>query len=161
MISLIAAMTQNEHVIGNQGVMPWHLPADLAWFKQNTLAKPIIMGRKTWQSLGKVLPGRRNIVVSADTSLAADNVEFVSTPEQALERVQASPEVMIIGGAQLYRYFLPQAERMYLTLIAAHLKGDTFFPTYSSKDWQIIQQQDFLADSKNAYNYSFNILERI
>jgi dihydrofolate reductase len=100
-------------------------------------------------------------VVSADTSLAADNVEFVSTPEQALERVQASPEVMIIGGAQLYRYFLPQAERMYLTLIAAHLKGDTFFPTYSSKDWQIIQQQDFLADSKNAYNYSFNILERI
>lgn len=161
MISLIAAMTYDQHVIGNQGVMPWHLPADLAWFKQNTLAKPIIMGRKTWQSLGRPLPNRRNIVVSSDTKLVLPNVEVVATPELAYQLVSDSPEIMIIGGAQLYSYFLPQAQRMYLTCIDAQLLGDTFFPSYPAAEWQLIQKQQFLADAKNPYNYSFSIYERL
>lgn len=161
MISLIAAMTRAEHVIGYQGVMPWHLPADLAWFKQNTLAKPLIMGRKTWQSLGRALPGRRNIVVSSDTCLQVANVEFVTHPQAALDLITDSPEVMIIGGAQLYSYFLPQAQRMYLTFIEAKLTGDTVFPHYQAQDWHLVQEQSFLADAKNPYNYSFTIYERL
>lgn len=161
MISLIAAMTRVEHVIGDQGVMPWHLPADLAWFKQNTLNKPIIMGRKTWQSLGRALPGRRNIVVSRDPNLQLANVESVTHPQAALDLVTTSPEVMIIGGAQLYTYFLPQAQRMYLSFIDAKLTGDTVFPVYQAQDWHLIQEQNFLADAKNPYNYSFTIYERL
>lgn len=161
MISLIAAMTRTEHVIGHQGAMPWHLPADLAWFKQNTLDKPIIMGRKTWQSLGRALPKRRNIVVSRDADLKIPNIEFVTSPQAALDLVADSPEIMIIGGAQLYRYFLPHAERMYLTFIDAELAGDTVFPDYQKYAWQLSQEQHFLADAKNTYNYSFTIYERL
>lgn len=161
MIALIAAMTCDEHIIGYQGSMPWHLPADLAWFKQNTLGKPIIMGRKTWQSLGRALPNRRNIVVSSDTSLAAPAVEFVPDPEAALHLVADQPEVLIIGGAQLYSYFLPKAQRMYLTFIEAKLKGDTVFPSFRQTDWCLVQEQVCLADAKNPYNYSFTIYERL
>ena len=161
MISLIAAMTRVEHVIGDQGRMPWHLPADLAWFKHNTLNKPIIMGRKTWQSLGRALPGRRNIVVSSDTSLKLAQAECVQHPQAALDLVADSPEVMIIGGAQLYTYFLPQAQRMYLSFIDAKLKGDTVFPAYRAQDWCLVHEQNFLADAKNPYNYSFTLYERL
>ncbi|MFI0399736.1 MAG: type 3 dihydrofolate reductase [Thiolinea sp.] len=161
MISLIAAMTRTKHVIGHQGAMPWHLPADLAWFKQNTLDKPIIMGRKTWQSLGKALPKRRNIVVSGAADLKIPNVEFVTSPQAALDLVADSPEIMIIGGALLYRYFLPHAERMYLTFIDAELAGDTVFPDYQKHAWLLSQEQYFLADAKNPYNYSFTIYERL
>ena len=161
MISLIAAMTRTEHVIGYQGAMPWHLPADLAWFKQNTLDKPIIMGRKTWQSLGKPLPKRRNIVISRDLSLNLPNVDFVTSPQAALDLVATCPEIMIIGGAQLYHYFLPQAERMYLTFIDAELTGDTVFPSYQVEAWQLSQEQHFLADAKNPYNYSLTVYERL
>lgn len=162
MISLIAAMTKVEHIIGDQGKMPWHLPADLAWFKQHTVDKPIIMGRKTWQSLGCVLPSRRNIVVSSDTRLKlVPQLECVQDPQAALDLVAISPEVMIIGGAQLYAYFLPQAQRMYLSFIDAKLKGDTVFPAYQAQDWRLVQEQNFLADAKNPYNYSFTIYERL
>jgi len=161
MISLIAAMTRDEQVIGYQGSMPWHLPADLSWFKQNTLGKPIIMGRKTWQSLGRALPGRRNIVISSDLKLQAPQVEFVSNPEQALKLVVDASESMIIGGAQLYRHFLPQARRMYLTYIDAHFTGDTVFPDYSAQDWLLTHEQHLSADAKNPYNYSFTIYERV
>lgn len=161
MISLIAAMTRADHVIGYQGSMPWHLPADLAWFKQCTLGKPIIMGRKTWQSLGRALPNRRNIVVSSGYTGSIPNVDFVSTPEAAINLVASSPEIMIIGGAQLYSYFLPQAQRMYLTCIEAQLIGDTLFPDFNVHDWQLIEEKNYLADQKNPYNYSFTIYERL
>lgn len=161
MISLIAAMTRADHVIGYQGSMPWHLPADLAWFKHNTLNKPIIMGRKTWESLGRALPNRRNIVVSKASNQLVSNVEFVASPEVALALVKDSPEVVIIGGAQLYSYFLPYTQRMYLTFIDARLEGDTFFPVFAEQDWQLIQEQHCLADAKNPYNYSFTIYERL
>ncbi|TXH70384.1 MAG: type 3 dihydrofolate reductase [Thiothrix sp.] len=161
MISLIAAMTRADHVIGHQGSMPWHLPADLAWFKQHTLGKPIIMGRKTWQSLGRALPHRRNIVVSSGSVLSQPEVEFVTSPDAALDLVQASPEVFIIGGAQLYTYFLPQAQRMYLTFIEAQLAGDTFFPSFDLQEWHLATEQHYQADHKNPYNYSFTIYERL
>lgn len=161
MISLIAAMTRTEHVIGYQGSMPWHLPADLAWFKQNTLDKPIIMGRKTWQSLGRALPKRRNIVVSNDQTLSAPDVEFVASPQAALDLTVGSAEVMVIGGAQLYSYFLPQARRLYLTFIDAEFTGDTLFPNYQLQNWRAVHEQHFLADAKNPYNYSFAIYERL
>ena len=161
MISLIAAMTSAKHVIGWQGTMPWHLPADLAWFKQNTIEKPVLMGRKTWDSLGRALPKRRNIVITQQTNLAAPHVEFVHTPVDALKLVADQPEVMVIGGAQLYRQFLPMAQRMYLTFIDANLSGDTFFPSYNQADWRLIHQTSYLADAKNPYNYSFTIYERI
>lgn len=161
MISLIAAMTRADHAIGYQGSMPWHLPADLAWFKQNTLGKPIIMGRKTWQSLGRALPNRHNIVVSSNYINSVPNVDFVPTPEIALNLVANSPEIMVIGGAQLYQYFLPKIQRMYLTFIDAQLVADTFFPNFDVKDWHLLQEQHFVADHKNPYNYSFTIYERL
>lgn len=161
MISLIAAMTRADHVIGYQGSMPWHLPADLAWFKQRTLGKPIIMGRKTWQSLGRALPNRRNIVVSNSYTDSMPNVDVVPTPEAAINLVANSPEIMIIGGAQLYAHFLPQAQRLYLTFIEAQLIGDTFFPNFNAHDWQLIEEKSYLADQQNPYNYSFTIYERL
>lgn len=161
MISLIAAMTRADHVIGYQGSMPWHLPADLAWFKQRTLGKPIIMGRKTWQSLGRALPNRRNIVVSNSYLDSMPNVDVVPTPEAAINLVANSPEIMIIGGAQLYAHFLPQAQRLYLTFIEAQLIGDTFFPNFNAHDWQLIEEKSYLADQQNPYNYSFTIYERL
>jgi dihydrofolate reductase len=159
MLSLIAAMTE-QRVIGENGQMPWHLPADLAWFKRNTLGKPIIMGRKTWDSIGRALPGRRNLVISRDPSFHAEGIERVASPEAALALVADVPEVMVIGGAQIYAHFLPHANRLYLTKINADLSGDTFFPYYNQYRWHELERTDYPADTKNPYPYSFLILER-
>lgn len=140
--------------------MPWHLPADLAWFKRNTLGKPVIMGRKTWDSIGRALPGRRNLVISRDPTFQPISVERVVSPEAALALVADVPEVMVIGGAQIYEHFLPRAQRLYLTLINADLLGDTFFPDYNQHPWHELERTDYPADAKNPYPYSFLILER-
>lgn len=140
--------------------MPWHLPADLAWFKRNTLGKPVIMGRKTWDSIGRALPGRRNLVISRDPTFQPIGVERVVSPEAALALVADVPEVMVIGGAQIYEHFLPRAQRLYLTLINADLLGDTFFPDYNQHPWHELERTDYPADAKNPYPYSFLILER-
>lgn len=160
MVSLIAAMA-HQRVIGDQGQMPWHLPADLAWFKRNTLGKPVIMGRKTWDSIGRALPGRRNLVVSRDPAFHPQGAERSASPEQALQAVATEPEVMVIGGAQIYRHFLPHAGRLYLTLIEADLAGDTFFPGYAHDQWHELERTSYPADAKNPYPYSFLILERV
>lgn len=159
MLSMIAAITPTR-VIGKNGVMPWHLPADLAWFKQNTLGKPVIMGRKTWDSIGRPLPNRTNIVVSRSNPTQQTSAIWVNQFEDALSAAGDAPEVMIIGGAQLYEYFLPQAQRLYLTLIEADLEGDTWFPDYQHYQWNTIYQQAHSKDAKNPYNYTFMILER-
>ena len=138
MLSLIVAMTP-QRVIGKEGRMPWHLPADLAWFKRNTLGKPVIMGRKTWQSIGKALPGRRNLVISRSSSFEPVGAERVESLEAALQAVQDSSEIMIIGGAQIYQQFLPQADRLYLTLVDADLTGDTYFPDYTTYEWRELE----------------------
>ncbi len=159
MLSLIAAMAQ-QRVIGCNGAMPWHLPADLAWFKQNTLGKPMIMGRKTWDSIGRALPGRRTIVISRDAALQPVGAERVISPEAALAAVAGAPEIMIVGGAQIYQHFLTYADRLYLTLIDADFTGDTFFPDYNQHQWRTVERVNHPADAKNPYPYSFLILER-
>ncbi|OBX05035.1 dihydrofolate reductase [Gallibacterium genomosp. 3] len=157
-LSLIVAMTKNR-VIGLDNQMPWHLPADLAWFKQNTLGKPVIMGRKTFESIGKALPKRRNIVLSR-TAVAINGVEIVTSLEQALALVKDETEVMIIGGGQLFAEMIVRADRLYLTEIDTVLEGDTYFPVIDSQEWQVSFMQTHLADEKNPYNCCFKILER-
>lgn len=157
-ISLIAAMTKSR-VIGKENAMPWHLPADFAWFKQCTLGKPIIMGRKTYDSIGRALPGRTNIVISRDPELSIADVHVVNSLEAALALVATVPEVMIIGGGAIFEQSLARAERLYLTQIAADLEGDTYFPDWGSQ-WQVIHQAHYAADVNNAYSMDFLILEK-
>lgn len=150
-----------ERVIGLDGVMPWHLPADLQWFKRQTLNKPIVMGRKTYDSIGGELPNRHNIVVSRNPRLSLLHGDVVTKPEQALALAAKAPEVMIIGGAQLYEYFLPAADRLYLTLVDACLTGDTWFPDYHAYSWHKLETHDYPADERNPYACSFKVLERL
>lgn len=157
-ISLIAAMAENR-VIGADNAMPWHLPADLVWFKRNTLAKPIIMGRNTYESIGRPLPGRLNIVISRHPQ-PNDKVTWVNTLEQAFLTAGAVDEVMVIGGGRVYEQALVQANRLYLTHIEAKLKGDTYFPDYHQYVWTQMYEEQHQADEKNQYGYRFEVLER-
>lgn len=160
-ISMIVAMAENR-VIGLDNKMPWHLPADLHYFKKTTLGKPVIMGRKTYDSIGRALPGRLNIVVSRDATLAISGVTCVTSVEQALQVAAGVEEVMIIGGATIYDYFLPVANRLYLTLIDLETKGDTCFPDYLAQGtWQEINREHYSADEKNAHDLEFVTLDRV
>lgn len=157
-ISLIAAMAK-QRVIGKDNQMPWHLPADFVWFKRCTMGKPIIMGRKTYDSIGRPLPGRLNIVISRDTKLHIDGVTVVSSLEAAMEAAGGAEEVMVIGGGSIYQHCLPQADRLYLTFIDAELDGDTHFPDWG-EGWVQTCHENHKADEKNRYNMDFVILER-
>ncbi|MFQ1006910.1 dihydrofolate reductase [Gilliamella apicola] len=163
-LSVIVAMAHNR-VIGLNNQMPWHLPADLAWFKKNTLNKPVIMGRKTFESIGRPLPNRHNIVISrqiepSDNKIS--NVSWVKSIDEAISLAQAQQpdEVFIIGGGNIYQQVLPLIDRLYLTHIDAELQGDTYFPDYLPEQWQVIYQQDHQTDEKNSYPYQFEILQR-
>ncbi|MCW2476050.1 MULTISPECIES: type 3 dihydrofolate reductase [unclassified Symbiopectobacterium] len=158
MISLIAALAV-DRVIGMENAMPWHLPADLAWFKRQTLNKPIIMGRNTFRSIGQPLPGRKNIVVSSHAG-DDERVTWVSTLEAALEAAEGAEEVMVIGGGSIYQQMLPQASRLYLTHIDAEVEGDTHFPEYEPDAWSSVFSEFHDADEKNSHSYCFEILER-
>lgn len=159
-IAMIAAMANNR-VIGKDNQMPWHLPADLKHFKKVTLGKPVIMGRKTYQSIGKALPGRRNIVVSRQNDALSDDADWVQSIEQALALVQQDAEVMVIGGAEIYRQVLPIADTLYITDIDLAVEGDAFFPDYQAVAcWKEIASEQHLADSQNAYSYHFRTLNR-
>lgn len=158
---MIVAMAKNR-VIGLDNKMPWHLPGDLQFFKRVTLGKPVLMGRKTYQSIGCPLPGRTNIVLTRDENLQIAGVHCVQTVQQALLLVQNEPELMVIGGATIYQYFLKKASRLYLTLIDLDVTGDTHFPDYQAvANWKQISSEAHLADEKNAYDYRFVTLERI
>lgn len=157
-ISLIAALAV-DRVIGMENSMPWHLPADLAWFKRQTLNKPIIMGRNTFRSIGQPLPGRKNIVVSSRVG-DDERVTWVSTLEAALEAASGAEEVMVIGGGSIYQQMLPQASRLYLTHIDAEVEGDTHFPEYEPDAWSSVFSEFHDADEKNSHSYCFEILER-
>ncbi|QWA10160.1 type 3 dihydrofolate reductase [Sodalis ligni] len=157
-ISLIAALAV-DRVIGLENAMPWHLPADLAWFKRNTLNKPIIMGRKTYESLGQPLPGRRNIVLSRHPA-ADDGVIWAASASDALAAAGEAEEVMVIGGGNIYQQFLPRAQRLYLTHIDAEIDGDTYFPDYEPDQWQSTFSEFHDADDKNSHSFCFEILER-
>ena len=159
-ISMVAAMAANR-VIGKANQMPWHLPADLKHFKAVTLGKPVVMGRKTFDSIGRVLPGRRNIVISRSKPADPRGAEWVTSLQQALDLLQQQAEVMIIGGAEIYRQCLPLAQRLYLTEIALETPGDAYFPDYHAFGrWRISSEQMFQADDKNSVDYRFLQLER-
>lgn len=159
-LSMIVAHAHNR-VIGKDNDMPWHLPADLAYFKKTTLGKPIIMGRKTFESIGRALPGRKNIVISRDHTYQAEGVEIVHSVEQALALVEDVEEVMVIGGGAIYQHCLPAAQRLYITHIDADIAGDTKFPAYDLEhDWQQVSQIPYPADDKNAYSLTFTVYER-
>ena len=152
---MIAAMANNR-VIGLDNKMPWHLPADLQHFKAVTTGKPVIMGRKTFESIGRPLPGRRNIIITRNTEYKAEGIETVISPEAALSLVCDVEEVMIIGGGNVYQQFLTQAERLYLTFIDLDVEGDTQFPDYQAvANWEVKEEQVKLPDEKNKHSYKF------
>jgi dihydrofolate reductase len=157
-ISMIAAMADNR-IIGKDNQMPWHLPADFAWFKRCTMGKPVVMGRKTYESIGRPLPGRLNIVISRDASLFIEGVTTVTSIEQALEVAGEVEEVMIIGGGAIYAACLPMANKLYVTHIEAEIQGDTQFPDWGS-EFKETYSEAYQADEKNAYNMRFTILEK-
>ncbi len=158
-LTLIAAMAKNR-IIGAVGGMPWHLPADLAHFKRVTMGHPVLMGRKTFESIGRPLPGRRNIVLSRSATGLPDGVEQFSSLDQALAALTDSVSVMVIGGGEIYRQTLAQANRLVLTFIDADIDGDTRFPEFASSDWRLSQMQARPADERNAHPLVFAEFER-
>ncbi|WP_225775588.1 dihydrofolate reductase [Pseudomonas sp. Marseille-Q5115] len=163
-LSLIAAHAENG-VIGIENRMPWHLPGDFRYFKATTLGKPIIMGRKTWDSLGRPLPGRLSLVVSRQPGLALEGAEVFASLEAAIARAeswakeQGGDEVMLIGGAQLYALGLPFADRLYLTRVAASPNGDAYFPSFDQAGWVKVSDVSNPAEGE-APAYSFEVWER-
>lgn len=156
MISMIVAHDQNR-VIGYNNKMPWHLPGDLQYFKEQTMGKPILMGRKTFESIGRPLPGRRNIVISRNAEYAAEGVEMVPSLEAAIALVRDEPEIMIIGGEQIFTQAMPLAEKLYITLIDAAFKGNTYFPAYNDFVETSRQQPIETADG---YSFVYTIFEK-
>jgi dihydrofolate reductase len=159
-VSIVAALSANR-VIGRGNRLPWHLPADLAHFKRLTLNKPIIMGRRTWESLPGLLPRRVHIVVTGDTAYLAPGCILAHSPQEAIRAAGSVPEIMVIGGASLYRAMLPLAERMYLTQIAAVLDGDALFPAWKRANWRESERVERRHDGLNCYDMTFSIFERI
>jgi dihydrofolate reductase len=157
-ISIIVAVAENG-IIGRQGTMlPWSLPADLARFKKLTMGQSIIMGRKTYETIGRPLPGRQNIIVSRNQSYRVDGCETASSLADALKKAE-SEEVFIIGGGELFKHALPLATKMYLTCVHARPTGDVTFE-YDETEWQLISSENHPADDKNEYAYSFTNLKR-
>ncbi len=158
-LSLIAAMDENR-VIGRDNRLPWRLPADLQHFKRITMGKPMVMGRKTWESLPGLLPGRTHIVISSNPAYRAEGCLLVHSVEQALAAAGEVDEIMVVGGANLYRQLLPQADRLYLTLVHTRVSGDAWFPDYQAGAWRETAREDHAADERNPFAYSFLTLER-
>lgn len=161
-ISLIVAAASNN-AIGKDGKMPWHLPNDMKHFKNITWGMPVVMGRKTFESLGKALPGRKNIVISRQPAWNAEGVVVVKNMEDALfvAKQTDANEVMVIGGGEIYRAMMDKARRIYLTRVEAEPEGDTFFPSIDPAQWYLVSQKNHEADEKNPYNYSFQVWERV
>ena len=158
-LSLIVAMTENR-IIGANNAMPWHLPADLAFFKATTLGNPVVMGRKTFESIGRPLPGRRNIVVSRDPAYVAPGCTTATSIEESLHQAGTAGEIFVIGGAMLFEAVLPKAQRIYLTRIHAALDGDTLFPELDPGQWRETARQHRPRDRENAFDLTFLTLDR-
>ena len=159
-ISLIAAMA-DDRAIGIENCLPWKISADMQWFREKTMGKPMIMGRKTFESFGaKPLPGRSNIIITHDKQYQAEGTEVVHSIDEALQAAGDVEEVMIIGGASFYEQMLPRANRFYLTLVHGQFEADAWFPEYNENEWQVIERHDYDADEKSPCGYSFLIMER-
>ena len=164
-LSMMVAKASNN-VIGRNNKLPWYLPNDLKYFKQVTFGKPVIMGRKTWESLKGPLPGRTNIVITRQPDYRAEGAKVVATVEDAITMaenvafIEGQEEAVIMGGAEIYALALPQTERLYLTEVHADVEGHTFFPEYATAEWQEIGREDFAAEGPNPYDYSCVVYER-
>ena len=161
-ISLVVAASEN-HAIGKDNQLLWHLPKDMRFFKNTTWALPILMGRKTFESLGnKVLPGRMNIIISRQANKQYEGAKVVNTLEEAIELAKQNDykELMVIGGGEIYAMALPLAHTIYLTRVHTHIEGDTFFPVIDTNVFQLVKQQDYPADAKHQYAYTFETWER-
>lgn len=164
-LALIAAMAQNR-VVGVDNKLPWHLPEDLKYFKRITTGKAVIMGRKTYESIGRPLPNRTNIVITRSAEFSAPGIEVVNSLDAAIELaenvslINAVDEVMVIGGAQIYEAALPQADRLYLTHVHANVEGDAYFPDVDMGRWKELGREDYDASETNPYNYSFVVYDK-
>jgi len=158
-ISIIAALAKNR-VIGKNNKLPWNLPGDLKHFKKLTLGKPIIMGQKTFESIGRPLPGRANIILSLDENFKPQGCIVAHSIEEALKILEHEKEIMIAGGASVYKQFLHLAHKMYLTLIDADFDGDAYFPEFNWEDWEVIERIENQSDKENPYKYTFLTLQR-
>jgi len=159
-VSIVVAMSSNA-VIGKSGGLPWHLSADLKHFKSITMGKPIIMGRKTHDSIGKSLPGRENIVLTRDYQYRAEGCSIIHKFNDVYKRCSEVDEVMIVGGSQLYDQVLPLANILYMTEVHGDVEGDTRFPEFDREQWREVQRQDFKANEKNDFDYSFVVFKRL
>ncbi|HET7578633.1 MAG TPA: dihydrofolate reductase [Bacillales bacterium] len=159
MISFLLAMGKNR-VIGKDNGMPWHLPADLAFFKKKTMGHMIVMGRKTHESIGKALPGRRNVVVTRDTNYEAEGCIVVHSVDEARELFGNDEEVFVIGGTKLFNAFFSYADRLYVTYINEEFDGDTFFPEIDDMKWKRTSVEQGVRNEKNPYDYSFITYDR-
>ncbi len=158
-LELVAALARNR-VIGRGNALPWHLPEDLRFFKRLTLGQPVLMGRRTWDSIGRPLPGRQNLVLTRALDFAPAGVTVVHSLEEALSAAGVVAALRVIGGAELYRLCLPRASVMYLTEIDALVAGDVYFPEWRRDDWQELSREAHPADERHAYPYAFVTLER-
>lgn len=160
MISHIFAMDQNR-VIGKDNRLPWHLPADLAYFKKVTMGHAIMMGRKTFESIGRPLPGRENVVVTRNRSFRAEGCTVLHSLEEVRQfAANRDDGVFVIGGAELFQATLPVADRLYITKIEASFPGDTFYPAFDESQWQLVSYTKGIKDEKNPYDYAFMVYER-
>jgi dihydrofolate reductase len=159
MISLIVAISKN-YCIGKNNQLLWHLPKDLKFFKQHTTGKPIIMGRKTYDSIGKPLPNRRNIVISRNKDLKIEGVELTSSLQEAIDICTGIDEVCIIGGGKIYNEAISIVNRMYITFVETEIEGDTYFPKINFSNWHETFSETHEIDEKHQYNFAFKIFER-
>lgn len=159
LVSLIVAVAENG-VIGRENALPWRLPEDLRRFKAITMGKPILMGRRTYDSIGRPLPGRTNLVLTRDPAWRAEGVIPVGSIDEALRRAAGADELVVIGGAEVYRLTLPLASRVYLTQVHANVPGDATFPPLQPGEWREVERQTHPADERHAWNMTFLTLER-
>ena len=159
-LALIVAVARNN-VIGSGNTIPWYCPADLQYFKRTTMGAPVLMGRKTWDSLKiQPLPGRQNIIVTRDTELQIESCDVVNSIEAGLELVKNEPRVFIIGGEDIYKQVLPRADELYITHVDTDVEGDRFFAEISLQGWQLTKEESRSADEKNPYDLIFKVYVR-
>lgn len=160
MISIIVAASTNN-VIGVQGELPWKISDDLKRFKKLTMGKPIVMGRLTWESIGRPLPGRQNIVITRQPGFSAEGCDVVASPAAALDTAGDAEEIMIIGGGQIYDLFLPKAGRLHVTRVHTEVEGDAFFPAIDASSWGLVDAEAVEASEANEFAFEFMTYERM
>lgn len=159
-LAIIVAMDQNQ-LIGDKNKIPWQLPADLKYFKKTTTGSPVIMGRKTFESIGFPLPERENIILTRDKNYTAEGCEIINSPAEILTRfTDQAQQAFIIGGAEIYRIFLLQTDKLYLTIIENKFSGDTYFPEINWQNWTLVSKEQGIKNSQNPYQYFFHIYQR-